>query len=814
MPIHYQLPQSFQSNYIIFDSRNFSLPNHSLFWAIKGVHHNGHDFVLDMYRAGVREFILQKNAVSSTLLNDLQKLHDADFYITENSVRAFQEFVKIKRNNFNIPVIGITGSNGKTIIKEWLAQLIQKKLNVLKSPRSFNSQIGVPVSIWPINETHQIGIFEAGISQVGEMDFLANMINPTIGIITNIGTAHNEYFENDLIKLKEKIKLFKNSKTLIYNIDNEFLAAHLQDETLKINPNVNFISWSFLGKGKLNFKLENKINFNLLTFENHTLKIPFFDQASIENIGNVISCLITLGYNISDFETGLERLQAVDMRLKKVDGNYNNTVIDDSYSNDLDSLKLALNYLNQQNGQSENYLILSDFMQILNHSSNPYQEVAQLLKQFNNLQLIAVGPQLIKNKTLFEKDVLFFETTEETLNYLKLRSIKNAAILIKGARFFQFEKIVSLFQHKLHQTVLEVNLDDVVHNLNYYRKLIGPNFKMMAMVKALAYGAGNVEIAQLLQHHKIDYLGVAYTDEGVNLRKKGIFLPIMIMNPAINDFGSIIEYKLEPEIYSNEKLLALADYLYENNLTAKIHIKLDTGMHRLGFMAVEIPALLETLKANPNIIVASIFSHLAASEDTAFDDFTKTQLADFNSMADQIIQTIGYKPILHILNSAGINRFESSRLDMVRLGIGLYGVSNNLENRPFLRPVSTLKTTVSQIKTLLAGQSVGYGRKGQITETTTIATIAIGYADGLDRRFGNGNLKVSINGKLCPTIGNICMDLTMVNLGDTNAKEGDEVFIFGGAANDLYELSEQIGTIPYELLTNVGERVKRIFYKS
>ncbi len=825
------LPIITKAQYLLNDSRQLSSPQRSIFFAIKGLHHDGHLFLDDLYRKGVREFVVESNALSPIILRDLKRFQDAKIWKVENSIIAMQEVARKHRELFNLPIISITGSNGKTIVKEWLSQLLSNRFKIVKSPKSYNSQIGVPLSVWQINESHNLGIFEVGVSKPKEMDNLEKVVQPSIGIFTNIGTAHNEFFANSSEKIKEKIKLFSHVKTLIYCADYVEIDEIVKSELMLENPNCKIINWSRMANTGIRADWEvgvenTKVFLDLSAVGNNTEKftnifdIPFTDEASIEN---AIHCMLTLwhlGYNTSEIQARLQILRPVSMRLEMKQGINSNYLIDDTYNNDLAGLTIALNFLGQQKQRQKKVLILSDLLETGIPEKELYKQIAHLTKERHLEYFIGIGDVISRNKNHFlassvrtTTNIQFFKTTEEFLESQSIKALHNCTILIKGARKYGFEQIVNRLVQKTHGTILEINLDAITNNLNYYRDKIGQPTKMMVMVKAFAYGAGSTEVANLLQFHGVDYLAVAYTDEGVALRQNGVYLPIMVMNPSPNDFEQLVAYTLEPEIYSLRILKEFSEYIDERKISSKIHLKIDTGMHRLGFEKEALPELLSCLKTNPNLWVSTIFSHLAAADEQDFDEFTLNQVRHFTEMANQISDALGYLPSRHLANSAGIARFPEARLDMVRLGIGLYGVAAKEDDQLNLQTVGTLKTVISQIKHLKASETVGYGRKGELKRDTKIATIAIGYADGFDRRYGRGIGEVLINGQRCKVIGNVCMDMTMIDITDiSHVQEGDEVIIFNQELS-IIELAQKIGTIPYEVLTGVSERVKRVFYQ-
>ncbi len=795
--------------HLLIDSRQLTEPSNTLFIALISERNDAHQYIFHLYQNGVRTFLV--NHIPENCIH----LSGACFICVEDTLIALQKLASHHRNKFQIPTIGITGSNGKTIVKEWLYQLLKTDFNICRSPKSYNSQIGVPISVWQLNNQHSLAIFEAGISEVGEMKNLEEIIKPTIGILTSIGTAHDEGFSNSDLKLNEKLKLFKHCDITIIN-------------TLSANVNLSEVENNL----KNTFIISKEKNANLQIIElnsdlhstqikavyNHkecSITIPFIDKASIHN---AITCWATLLHlNISNavIESRMQALQTVEMRLELKLANNNCVLINDFYNSDINSLEIALHYQKQQHRGGKKIIVLSDIEQSGKPSKQLYEEVSALLNYFKIDVLIGIGKGITHQNNSFDCEKYFYSNTTEFLKDLKKEThlqFHNSIILLKGARSFGFENISKQLQQKSHDTILEINLNSLIHNLNFYRSQISSDTFIMCMVKATGYGAGSSEIAFTLQHHNVNYLAVAYTDEGVDLRKAGIHLPIMVMSPEESSYDDMIDYKLEPEIYSfkvaNEFIKAL-----QNKAIAEpypIHIKLDTGMHRLGFEENELPELIKLLKSEKSLHVKSIFSHLVASDNVAFDDFTNKQISMFDEAANQIQNAVGYKTLKHICNSGAITRFKNAHYNMVRLGIGMYGVGFNSIEKQNLKNISTLKTRISQIKYLASGDSVGYNRNAIMTKETTIATIPIGYADGFSRKLGNGQFRVSINNKTCITVGNICMDMCMVDITDMNCKEGDEVVIFE-TNEQLNQLSQAMETIPYEVLTGISSRVKRVY---
>ncbi|MBK0404373.1 bifunctional UDP-N-acetylmuramoyl-tripeptide:D-alanyl-D-alanine ligase/alanine racemase [Adhaeribacter sp. BT258] len=800
--------------HLLTDSRKLAQPASTLFFAIKGAFNDGHDYVSALYARGVRQFIVEQVVEIPGVKsgeNFKYSFPEANFLLAENSLTALQEIAAFHRGEFLLPVMAITGSNGKTIVKEWLAQLLSPDEKVVKSPRSYNSQIGVPLSVWQINANHTFGIFEAGISMVSEMEKLARIIRPTLGIFTNVGTAHDEGFENSVQKIEEKLLLFKDVKLLFYSSDEKLLDEAVKREGIKSftwghrpDADLQILSQQISGaKTSILYKFEGNEN---------QISIPFTDPASVQNTLHCLAVLVWRGMASETMQQRFDKLLPVAMRLEMKEAINNCYLIDDTYNNDLAGLSTALDLLVHQKRHQQKTVILSDLLESGLNEETLYSEVAAALKNRGVDRLIGIGKVISRHRLKFSMKAEFYTNTADFLQHFQSDSFHNETILVKGARVFEFEKIVALFGKKVHGTVLEVNLNALVHNLNFYRSKLQPETKIMVMVKAFAYGSGSYEIANILQFHRVDYLAVAYTDEGVLLRENGISLPIMVMNPSADSFAQLLRYHLEPEIYSLSQLRSFLTFIHTDSAPAyHIHLKLDTGMHRLGFTKPDFEELFTLLQTEPRVQVASIFSHLAGADEALHNDFSKQQITSFREMAAEIESKIGYSVTKHILNSAGIVRFPEHHLDMVRLGIGLYGVEATGTEQDALQNVGTLKTTISQIKHIQQGDTVGYSRRGLAETDLEIATLAIGYADGYDRRFGNGNGEVLINGQTAPIIGNVCMDMCMVNVTGLQVSEGDEVVVFGQEL-PITKLAAKINTIPYELLTNVSPRVKRVFY--
>ncbi|MFN6090945.1 MAG: bifunctional UDP-N-acetylmuramoyl-tripeptide:D-alanyl-D-alanine ligase/alanine racemase [Bacteroidota bacterium] len=799
-------------SFLITDSRKVVDPEHSLFFAIKGERHDGHLYIADLYAQGVRNFIVSEEAVA-------EQLPQANFILVMSPLNAMQQLAAWHRRKFSVPVIGVTGSNGKTIVKEWLYQLLREDYSIVRSPKSYNSQIGVPLSLWQMEESHTLGIFEAGISQPDEMLKLGEMIRPTIGVFTNIGSAHDENFNDLNAKVVEKLKLFVHAHQLVYCKD--YTAIHeLVNSAGLLSSHCNTFTWSRKSKADLQIGRIAKHDHDTEIqgiYKNQFIgiKIPFTDEASIENAIHCWALMLFLEISNEQISKRFELLSPVAMRLEMKEGINNCSVINDSYNSDFGSLTIALDFMLQQKQHERRTLILSDILQSGKSEEVLYKQVADLLSQKKINRLIGIGEAISRQSNIFKIEKSFYNSTDEFLRDLNYASFNDETILIKGARSFGFERISKSLQQKAHETVLEINLNAVVHNLNLYRSRLRPETKLMVMVKAFSYGSGSFEIANILQFHRADYLAVAYADEGVELRKSGITLPIMVMNPEEQSFDAMINYQLEPDIYSFRILNHFTEALKrrgEENITRfPVHIELDTGMHRLGFDENDINEMIIRIKNNKFIKVASVFSHLVASDELEHDQFTRDQIARFNKISMTLQSHFNYPILRHILNSSGILRFPEAQFEMVRLGIGLHGIAATANEQRQLQMVATLKTTISQLKTVAAGDTIGYSRRGVAQRDMLIATVGIGYADGLSRRLGNGVGKMLVNGQLAPIVGSICMDMTMLDVTGMDVREGMEVIVFG-QENSILEIAQQLGTIPYEVLTGISERVKRVYY--
>ena len=789
-------------NHISIDSRSLQNGSNTLFFAIKGKNHDAHLYLDELIAKGVRYFVVEY------IPEHLSE--KANFIIVENSLIALQQTAIAYRKQFDFPFVGITGSNGKTIVKEWLNFLLSAKHLIVRNPKSYNSQVGVPLSILGIEGNYDLGIFEAGISLPNEMSNLERIIQPKYGILTNIGSAHDEGFVNREAKIKEKIKLFENCSDI-------FMEKNAEIETL-LSENSQKHTWSFSDKSaNLFVSKKNTKDTTELTFKNEantfTVIVPFSDENSIENVITCINFLLFLGEEIAFIQSRVAELYPIELRLQAKKGINNCLVIDDSYSVDYPSLKIALDFFEQQKLHDKKTIILSDIFTDGLAVETLYHQVKQLLSKNKIERIITIG-ETIGTQLNDLPNVISFATTQEFLQQFNTQSFQNETILVKGARGFNFNEIVVVLEEKNHETILEINLDAISHNLNFYKSKLNPETKIMVMVKAFGYGNGGYEIAKLLEHHKVDYLGVAFADEGIELRKAGITTPIMVLNPENSSFRAMIAYDLEPEIYSISGLQAFLKIAQQQNISHyPIHIKLDTGMHRLGFEPHLISELCSMLKNNNFIKVKSIFSHLAASDDLQFNTFTQLQFQRFDAMFSELEKVVPSKPIRHILNTSGIFNYVDKQMEMVRLGIGLYGIGNSEQELHSLENVSTLKTIISQIRAVLPEESIGYSRRFRVTEKIKVATIPVGYADGIRRAWGNEKGFVTINNQKATILGSICMDMMMVDVTNINCSEGDEVIVFGTNPK-ITEIATTTGTISYEILTGISQRVKRIFYKN
>ena len=797
-------------DWLLTDSRSLCFPEETMFFALRTKRDDGHRYVRELYKRGVRNFVV------SDLPDELFRYPDANFLKVASPIKALQRLAASKRNNFNVPVIGITGSNGKTVVKEWLYQLVSPDLVVTRSPRSYNSQIGVPLSVWLMNEKTQLGIFEAGISEMGEMELLRPIIQPTIGLITNIGGAHQENFTSIADKCMEKLQLFKDCDMLIYNGDDELISSCVSKSLLTSRE----IAWS-MKRPERPLYIESvkkdddgtTIRYRYLGF-NKEYRIPFIDDASVENSIHCLAAALYLMISPDDIALRMKKLEPVAMRLEVKEGKNGCVLINDSYNSDYASLDIALDFMARRTDDKnrKKVLILSDMLESGQASKLLYRQLADLIHNRGVDRLIGVGEEISASSSRFSLEKQFFRTTAELLESDCLLSLRDNVVLIKGARKFNFDKITDRLELKVHETILEINLNALVDNLNYYRNRLNPGTKMICMVKASAYGAGSQEVAKTLEDLRVDYLAVAVADEGADLRKAGVGSAIIVMNPEMTAFRTMFSHKLEPEVYSFHLLEELIKAAERDGVTNfPIHIKIDTGMHRLGFAPADVPRLIERLKRQSAVIPRSVFSHLVGSDSEQFDMFTHHQIETFEAVSALLQGAFRHKILRHICNTAGIERCPNAQFDMVRLGIGLYGIDPH--SNLILNNVSTLKTTILQIRQIPAGETVGYSRKGVLTRDSLIAAIPIGYADGLNRHLGNRRGFCLVHGQKAPYVGNICMDVAMIDVTGIACREGDKVEIFGDNL-PVTTLAEQLGTIPYEILTSVSNRVKRVYFKS
>ena len=790
---------------LLTDSRRLLNPAEGLFFALSG-RRDGHEYIKEAYNGGVRSFVV--------LQEPAERFSGSNFLKVADVLAALHVLAAHHRAQFTLPVIGITGSNGKTIVKEWLYQLMVADKNIVRNPKSYNSQVGVPLSVWQITKENDLGIFEAGISTVNEMESLEKMIKPQIGIFTHIGSAHDEGFANRREKVLEKLKLFEHSEILIYNYD------QLKDYQKDIKAKKTF-TWSQQFKETDLYVFSETViakkYYLRAKYKGKELEclIPFLDEASVENAITCWATMLVLGYEGKDIDERLEHLTTVSMRLELKTGINDCTIIDDSYNSDIQSLEIALNFLNQQNQNQTKTLILSDIYQSGLTQNELYRQVAALLKNKKIDKFIGVGQAITAHQEHF--DIIkkhFYPDTKSLIKQLSSLEFKDETILIKGSRSFEFERISRALSQKAHETLMEINLNAMIDNLNFYRSKLYPNVKVMVMVKAFSYGSGTFEIANVLQYAKVDYLAVAYVDEGVALRVGGIKLPIMVLSPEVSAFDKMVEYNLEPEIYSFNQLDEFVKFAYQQNISYyPVHLKIDTGMHRLGFEGYEIETLCDFLEEIRYIKVKSVFSHLVASASPEHDSFTLQQMKRYEKAYLQIEKALGYKFLRHIANTSAITRWPMGQYDMVRLGIGLYGIDSAMpEHLNGLQPIAKLKTSISQIKKIPGGDTIGYNRVGKLNRDGKIATVRIGYADGYLRAFGQGVGKMLIKGVLVPTVGNIAMDMCMLDVSEIpDLTETDEVIVFN-EKQGIEELAKQIGTIPYEILTNISQRVKRVYF--
>lgn len=798
--------------HLLLDSRKLMGGGAGLFFSMRGRHHDGHDFIAAAYEQGTRQFVVERR--DPTLYQDLKS---ANVIQVPSSLHALQQVAAHHRNQYQLPLIAVTGSNGKTIVKEWLSQILSLRYAVVQSPQSYNSQVGVPLSAWLIDAVHEYGVFEAGISLPGEMSRIAAILKPTIGLFTNIGPAHDEGFMSQQQKLEEKALLFAHCEKIYYCVDHKPIHRLLIQ---LYGRQVQLVTWSLMGGSMANYQVQKHLltsgKQTALTIitqgRRYSFVLPFQDRFSVENAIHCIILLLHEGFDADVLRMALTRLRTISMRMTLKQGLNHCQLIDDTYNNDLVGLQGALDFMVQQKETYRRTVILSDLLQTGIVPETLYRQTAQLLRARQVDRLIGIGEAMNAHAHAFAWfDAQFYRCTEELLKEDLQHKFSHELILLKGARPFGLERVVERLEQRIHDTVLEVNLDAITHNLNFFRSRLTSQTRLMAVVKALSYGSSSFEVAQLLQYHRVDYLAVAYADEGVLLREHGINLPIMVMNPTLESFDKLLRYNLEPEVYSFRLLYALRDFLNVHRKQIKLHVKLETGMRRLGFEACDLDELSQVLRATPGLHVTGIMSHLTTSSDPRYDAYTRHQYALFIKQATYLEEALGIQTTKHLLNSSGILRFPRYQLDMVRLGIGLYGVGVGTSAQNQLRIASTLKTIISQIKRVPRGAAVGYGRRGLVRRESRIATIAIGYADGFSRALGHGKGQVWLNGHMVPVIGEICMDMSMIDITHIPANEGDEVIIFGQQL-PIARVADAMGTIPYEVLTGVSERVKRVYH--
>ena len=800
-------------SFVLTDSRSLCFPEETLFFALRSNRNDGHQYISELYRRGVRCFVVEEVPTQAT-----NQFGDANFLVVSSTLQALQCLAQRHREAFNIPVVGITGSNGKTMVKEWLYQLLSPQMVITRSPRSYNSQIGVPLSVWLLNSHSQRGVFEAGISQKGEMQALHNIIRPTIAVLTNIGSAHEENFSSAEEKCREKLRLFKGAQVMVYNADDEMVTRLLNETEHKGER----LAWSVKNHDAAMriTKIDKQPTHTTIHYiykggEPNCFSLPFIDDASVCNSIICATVGLHLGLDASTLNLRMSKLEPVAMRLEVKEGLNGCTLINDSYNSDINSLNIALDFMNRRpdhNGQKRT-LVLSDILQSGLPDKELYQEVSNLAEQRGVQKFIGIGPKICANKACIAlPERYFFNSVADFIRSDVFKTLHNEVVLLKGARSFGFDQLTEQMVKKVHETTLEVNLNAMVNNLNYYRSLMHPNTKLVCMIKADGYGAGAVEIAKTLQDHRADYLAVAVADEGATLRRNGITSNIMVMNPEMTAFKTIFDYDLEPEVYSFRLLEALIKAAEKEGITGfPVHIKLDTGMHRLGFDPdKDMPHLIERLHNQNALIPKSVFSHFAGADADEFDAFSQSQFERFDAGSKMLQAAFEHHILRHIDNSAGIEHFPQRQLDMCRLGLGLYGI--NPRNNAIINNVSTLRTTILQMREVKAGDTVGYSRRGTIEHNSVIAAIPIGYADGLNRKLGNRNGYCLVNNQPAQYVGNICMDVAMIDVTGIDCHEGDSVEIFGDNL-PVTELSNVLQTIPYEVLTGISNRVNRVYFQ-
>ncbi len=805
--------------FLLIDSRRLLLPAESLFFALRSTQDDGHRYIDELIQKGVRSFVVDH------LPDDLSKSSGGvSFIVVDDVLGALQKLAAAHRARHACPVLAITGSNGKTVVKEWIFQSLCDQHYMVRNPKSYNSQIGVPLSAWLMHDNHDLAVFEAGISQPGEMARLAAVLQPDIGLFTNIGPAHDEGFASRKEKIGEKLKLFAQCRTLICCRDHKDVYAAVS-QWHQSHPDVRLFTWGSSPENDIQLVQQDMVAGNTYVSvvyqdEKQMLCLPFQDKASVENAMHAVAFMHYIGSDDASIIKSVSKLQPVSMRLEMKEGVNNSLIVNDSYNADLHSLTIALDFLQSQAHGRKKTLILSDILQSGMPPHDLYAEVAALVRSKQVDRLTGIGPEIQNHASQFDVPAIFYPSTGDFIEKTDFQQFHNEAILLKGARPFGFERISNILQQKDHETILEIDLDALAHNLSLYKSILKPEVKLMGIVKAFSYGSGSVEVARMLQYYNADYLAVAYADEGKELRKGGVQIPLVVMNPEVRTFDTLFDYDLEPEIYGFpllKRFLNATRAYMENDAQASpgqfpVHLKLDTGMHRLGFQMEQLDRLLAILKENQHIYVASVFSHLAASEDPAHDAFTRAQVRRFEEATEKIRQSMAYDFIRHICNSAAVSRFPEAHYDMVRVGIGLYGVSGDNKIAPLLKNVSTFRSVVSQVKQVSPGDTVGYGRAGVAEKEMTLAIVPVGYADGLNRRLSRGRGRLMVNGQRVPIVGNISMDMCAIDVTGLKVSEGDDVIIFGEEL-PVTEVADALGTIPYEVFTSVSQRVKRIYYQ-
>lgn len=796
---------------LLIDSRSLTYPSESLFFALRTRNNDGHRYIPELYSQGVRNFVVEY------VPEQMRHSSEANFLVVQDVVKALQALARHHRSLFSAPVIGITGSRGKTTVKEWLYQLLQPDYNIVRSPRSYNSQIGVPLSIWEMNYDTQLGIFEAGISMPDEMPALQSIIRPNLGIITNITDEHRNGFDSIASKCAEKVTLLRDCDCVIYNADNALISEVIQSTSMPAQE----IAWSLRDSDRPLFisKIEKHHPSTTISYtylqSDFQIEIPFTSDNDIENAIHCLAVMLFMRKTPDVIASRMAMLTPVGTRLNVIEGVNNCMLIYDSYTSDLHSLTPAIDFMARRATPDRSMtVILSDVMHEDMESSKLYRNIANLLRQKKIERFIGIGPEMMRHSHYFDVNARFYNSTEEFISSISTSDFDHELILIKGANHFHFDRLSDILEARQHETVLEVNLDAVIHNFNFFRSRLKPSTGIICMLKASGYGAGSYELAKSLQSQGAAYLAVAVLDEGVDLRNAGITMPIMVLNPKVVNYKTLFSYRLEPEIYSFEILEEIIREAEKYGITNyPIHIKLDTGMHRLGFLEKDIPELIASLSSQNFVTPCSVFSHLATADCLDMDDYTMSQFKYFDRCCDALQAGFNHHILRHILNSTGITRFPEHQCDMVRLGICLYGIPTLADDsQSDLRPVSSLRTVVISTKEWEAGETIGYSRRGVLHRHSRIATIPVGYADGIDRHLGNGRADVLINGHRCPTVGNICMDICMIDVTDAPCEVGDSVEIFGNNIS-VCELAEKLDTIPYEILTSVSSRVKRVYYR-